>query len=306
MSGIIDLIANAKHCDVIRLDQGVELIAAEEPDAWVRVTARDVTIEGQSDPSKPPARVLSRGLAVYAALGWTFRNITFVGEGNGPDDPEVGALLHMVGGSEWTISRCQFHSSRAYGQLSIGDDHGTVPMKWVVEDCAFFDNGATDGSAGPTHTSVQEHAVYVVVGPKRRPMGGTIRRSFFRNMRCGATVKLGGVDAHNGACEGVHVEDASFSGHHDIPVLLASRVDVTLAELTVDGTYDQGSYTVWSDGPVKVTLTDCSLPGEYFQTLPPFWSSYTTWWTRLFRCSPRVRPVGEDSRHRRGYVKWVT
>lgn len=304
MSGVIDLIANAKHCDVIRLDQGVDLIAADEPNAQVRVTARDVTIEGQSDPSLPPARVVSRGLAIYAALGWTFRNVTFVGEGNEPDSPEVGALLHMVGGSEWTITRCQFHSSRAYGQLSIGDDNGKVPTDWLVEDCAFFDNGATDGTAGPTHTSVQEHALYVVVGPKRRPMNGTVRRSFFRNMRCGATVKLGGVDAHNGACEGVVLDGASFSGHHDNPVLFASTVDVTLNDLAIDGTYDQGPYALWSNGPVKASLTNCTLPGDYFQTRPPLWSSYTTWLTRLLRCSPRKRPVGEDSRHRRGYIQF--
>ena len=302
MTTLLELLDGATNCATIALDQtATEPMLAAEDYAQVRVTARDVTVDGQVDPSKPRARVLSRGFSIYAALGWKLQNVEWYGEGFGDGDPSVGSLLQMVGGSEWKVLDSEFHDSRAFGQFAVGDDNGVVPTDWEVGRCAFLDNGSPSGP-GVGHTSEQEHMVYVVSGNPRDEMRGNLHDLYFVNNYNGATVKLGGVDAWNGSCLGVTGERFTFSGHHDTPLLFPGKVEVDVTGVELASDADVGDITIWCNGAVTAHLHDVGLPGNFFQTCWPGYPQYETWWSRLLRCSPRVLPVGTDSSQRRGEI----
>ena len=300
---LASLIGAASSGQTIALDQTslTPILSSDVAGAQIRVSGiRDVIVDGGVDPSRPRARVLSRGLSIYDAVGWTFRNIDWIGEGNAIDSPSVGTMLQMNGGREWKVLDSEFHNSRAFGQFAVGDDNGDVPRDWELGRCAFFDNGNPQ-APGVGHTSEQEHMIYVVT-PKAREQRGRIHDCTFLNAYQGATVKLGGVNARSGCCIGVDVTGLVFHGHHLTPLLFAGKVRATVTNVVeAPGIVVSGQHKVHSNGPVSVVFTDVVLPGNFFQNVGP---RYLNFEGRRNRQSPRILPTGTDSYHVGGELVW--
>ncbi|HKY14809.1 MAG TPA: hypothetical protein VJM33_07765 [Microthrixaceae bacterium] len=300
---LADLISGASSRQTIALDQTSlnPILSSNFAETQIRVGGvRDVIVDGGVDPSRPRAQVLSAGLSIYEAVGWTFRNINWIGQGNAIGSPSVGALLQMNGGRGWKVLDSEFRNSRAFGQFAVGDDNGDVPKDWELGRCAFFGNGNPQ-APGAGHTSEQEHMIYVVT-PKAREQRGSIHDCSFHDAYQGATVKLGGVNARSGCCIGVDVTGLEFHGHHLTPLLFAGKVKATVTNVVeAPGIVVSGQYKLHSNGPVSVVLTDVVLPGHFFQNVGPRYEDFEQ---RRERHSPRTLPTGTDSYHVGGELVW--